>query len=256
MLVLAIETATDVAGVALADESGLVAAASLHRGRRHGESVAPAVAFVLERAGATADDLGALAVDVGPGLFTGLRVGVATAKALAFALELPVVAVTSLELLALGAAAAAAAPPAELPVVVPVVDARRGQLFAAEFRVDAAGDGAGVTLLGEEGLVDPEPFTARLAAEATGGRRVLCVGDGALRYREQLAAVPGLTVAGGALAHPDPGVLALAGVARAVAGDAVAGRDVVARYLRQADVRINWEQRQPARPGAGAVAGS
>ena len=71
------------------------------------------------------------AVDVGPGLFTGLRVGVGTVKALAFALELPVVTATSLEVLA---HAVARSGPAGGQLVVPVVDARRGEVFSARFR--------------------------------------------------------------------------------------------------------------------------
>ena len=76
-------------------------------------------------------DLDLLGVDVGPGLFTGLRVGVGTVKALAFALGLPVATATSLEVLAHALAGSGAA---DGRLLVPVVDARRGEVFSARFR--------------------------------------------------------------------------------------------------------------------------
>ena len=252
MLVLALESATDLAGVALADESGVLAAATVGRGRRHGESMAPAVEFVCARAGVALGELDALAVDVGPGLFTGLRVGVATAKALGFALARPVVTATSLELLALGAARAGLV--AQATVLVPVVDARRGQVFSARYRAVASsvdpstGAASGEPVLagvGEETLCTPEELAGALGelTRQPHAAQVLCVGDGALRHAAALSAVPGVQVGPAAYAHPDPAVLALAGVARHAAGDHMEAAAVVARYLREADVRINWEQR-------------
>ena len=70
------------------------------RGRRHAESLAPAIQFVCQQADVELAELGAIAVDVGPGLFTGMRVGIATAKTLAMALRIPVVPIVSLDLLA------------------------------------------------------------------------------------------------------------------------------------------------------------
>ena len=246
MPVLAIESATDLAGVALADETGVLAGATVGRGRRHGESIAPAVQFVCARAGVSLDALDAVAVDVGPGLFTGLRVGVATAKALAFALGLPVVTATSLELLARGAARAACAPDADDVLLVSVVDARRGELFWAPFSIDPAG----VTRVGEESLDEPGRLVARLEELASTGRRCLCLGDGARRYAAELAAVPGVSVAGPAWDHPDAGALALLGIERLAAGLGREAAGVEAHYLRDADVRIHWEQRVAPRPGA------
>ncbi len=70
------------------------------RGRRHAEILTPAIAFVCEQAGIDLQEVGVVAVDVGPGLFTGLRVGIATAKALAQALRVPMIGLSSLDLLA------------------------------------------------------------------------------------------------------------------------------------------------------------
>ena len=100
MLILAIETATESVGVALGGRDGVLASVTIARGRRHGETLAPAIQFACRHAGVELPDLDAVAVDIGPGLFTGMRVGIATAKALAMALDIPVVPVTSLESLA------------------------------------------------------------------------------------------------------------------------------------------------------------
>jgi tRNA threonylcarbamoyladenosine biosynthesis protein TsaB len=135
----------------------------------HSRELLPAVAELMERAGIRWGDVDGVAVGVGPGTFTGLRIGVATARALATAAGLPVHPVSSL-------AALAAAQPAE-SLTLALIDAKRGELFAALFE-------------GGEQVV--EPFAARpeqLAERA--GRALagaLAVGDGSLRFRQNLEA--------------------------------------------------------------------
>ena len=239
-MVLAVESATELAGVALADEDGVLACATVSRGRRHAESIAPAIDFVCRRAGVALAELDAVAVDVGPGLFTGLRVGVGTAKALAFALDLPLVALSSLEVLAHAAAAAGLAPGT---LVVPVVDARRGEVFVARCRVTPAG----LAWEQDEGRRTPDALAAELAGL---GGPVVVAGNGARRYRDVLGAVPGVVVAGPSLDFPDPAVLGALVVAAAGAGRTTDDSAVLPHYLRDAETRINWETRAP-RPAAG-----
>jgi tRNA threonylcarbamoyladenosine biosynthesis protein TsaB len=241
MIVLGIESATESAGVALADEDGVMATVTLSRGRRHAESIAPAIEFVCRRAGVKLAELDALGVDVGPGLFTGLRVGVGTAKALAFALDRPVVALSSLELLAQAVASAGAAPGT---LVVPVVDARRAEVFVARLRVTASG----LAWEQHEGRASPEGLAAELAGL---GEPVVLTGNGARRYQEILGAVPGARGTGAVLDFPTPGVLATLAVARAGAGETTDLDAVLPHYLRDAETRINWQTRAP-RAGVGA----
>ncbi len=174
-MVLAVESATELAGVALADEAGVLATATVSRGRHHAESIAPAIEFVCRRAGVALSALDAVGVDVGPGLFTGLRVGVGTAKALAFALDRPLVTVGSLEVLAHAVATAGVAPGT---LVVPVVDARRGEVFVGRLRATAGG------VAWEEGETRRTPEA--LAAELSEGRAVRA-------GRQRGASVPGDT---------------------------------------------------------------
>ena len=134
MLVLGIESASDQCGCALAAEEGIIAEARLALPRRHAEALAPQMRFVCEQAGVALADIEVVAVDHGPGLYTGLRAGLATAKATAAALGIGVVPVGSLEALAYGATAAAQ--PGE--TVLSVLDARRGEVFWAWYRITAA----------------------------------------------------------------------------------------------------------------------
>lgn len=259
MLVLALETATEWAGTAVADDHGVRAAVTV-AGRRHGESLAPAVEVVCARAQVSLADLDGLCVDVGPGLFTGLRVGVATAKGLGFALGLPVVEVGSLEVLANSAAAWAEVFVADPPLLVSVVDARRGLVFSARFRAGASPTSAGVVArqapvrTDDDRLWEPDELAEDLATVVQAGQPVVVVGDGARRYAGVLAGA-GARLAG-QMAAPDVGMLAVMGVERAAEGLGRPAIEVTARYLRPADVRINWEQRMTRRPPAGAVASS
>lgn len=242
-VVLAIESATDAAGVAVADDDGLLAAVTVGRGRRHAETIAPAVVAVCRSAGVALADLAAVSVDIGPGLFTGLRVGIATATGLAYALGVSVVPVLSLDVLA---ATAAEATPGERRPVAAVVDARRGEVFWAWYDLavgaDVAQRSVGVPARTTEPRVGAPAELAEEVGRVAGPGGTLLLGDGARRYAEALAAA-GATVAGPALAHPPVGVLAAVGVARAAAGEGVDPGAVSACYLREADARINWERR-------------
>ena len=140
MLVLGIESASDQCGCALAAENGVIAEARLAIPRRHAEALAPQMRFVCEQAGVALGDVDVVAVDNGPGLFTGLRAGLATAKATAAALGIGVAPVGSLEALALDAGAC----PGD--IVVSALDARRGEIFWAVYVSSADGsEGAGDT---------------------------------------------------------------------------------------------------------------
>ena len=129
----------------------------------HARELMPAIATVTERAGVALDRLDAIAVGSGPGTFTGLRIGIATARALAGALAVPLHAVSSLAALAAGI---------ESELRLPVIDARRGEVFAALFRGD------------EEVLAPfvaaPEEVVPRLGV---GTPAVTAAGDGSLRFR-------------------------------------------------------------------------
>ncbi|MGH7386409.1 MAG: tRNA (adenosine(37)-N6)-threonylcarbamoyltransferase complex dimerization subunit type 1 TsaB, partial [Candidatus Rokuibacteriota bacterium] len=122
MRLLALETATLAGGAALLDDGRLVGEIRLNIALTHSERLMAVVDRLLQDCGGDARSLDALAVSVGPGSFTGLRVGAATAKGLALALEIPVAPVPTLDALA------ATLPFADAPVC-PLLDARKGEVY-------------------------------------------------------------------------------------------------------------------------------
>jgi tRNA threonylcarbamoyladenosine biosynthesis protein TsaB len=247
MTTLAIETATVTVGAALADESGVLAAFELRAGRRHAELLPTVVMSVLEGAGLNFGDLDSIAVDAGPGLFTGIRVGVAAAKGFAVALGVPVVALTSLEVLAVACEAAGN------DCAIGVVDLRRGEVAWAMPPEPGESGGPAGPRAPRHG--SPELLAAELTelTERIGGERIVLAGDGALRYAEMLTAghKGRVSVAGRGFAAPPVASLAVRGVTELAAGRAVDPMDVRPVYLRDADVRINWTTRHdsPGRSG-------
>jgi tRNA threonylcarbamoyladenosine biosynthesis protein TsaB len=219
VIVLALDTATPQVGVAVAGPDGPLASLHLIEGRRHGEVLAPAVETVCRLAGVGLPDVGLIAVDVGPGLFTGLRVGISTAAALGHALGRRVCGVMSTDILA------APHTDARRPVAA-VVDIRRGEVAWALY--------AGGAVLRPAQVATPAALAADLGSVEG---PVLAVGDGARRYAADL---PGVEVAGATHAHPS--AVELAAIAAARADEAVDASSLVPRYLREADVRIGWEQ--------------
>jgi tRNA threonylcarbamoyladenosine biosynthesis protein TsaB len=248
VILLAIETATDLVGAALLRTDGGVAERSHLGGRAHAELLAPAIEEVCALSGCTLADVDALAVDVGPGLFTGLRVGVATAKALGQALGLGIVGVSSLDVLAAGGRAEAG--PDRAARVLAVVDARRGEVFAAAYAFGAgAPEGDPAEVRDDRGeALSPDDLAAWLGTLAADGP-VLVVGDGAVRYRDVLAPLAGVDAGLAAtVSSPSPAVLARLAARRLAAGsDPVAAGDLAPDYRRHADARINWEERAPQR---------
>jgi tRNA threonylcarbamoyladenosine biosynthesis protein TsaB len=142
----------------------------LHQPPGHSRELLPEVAALMEQAGVGWADVDGIAVGVGPGTFTGLRIGVATARALATAAGLQVHPVSSL-------VALAAAARAEGPRVLALIDAKRGELFAALFE--------GGKQAVEPFAVRPDQLEQRAGRELAGA---VAVGDGSLRFREILEA--------------------------------------------------------------------
>lgn len=229
---VAIETATETVGVAVRTPEGVEAAFALSGRRRHVETLTPALEHLLDQVGLVPGDLGIVAVDIGPGLFTGLRVGVAAAKGLALALGIGVVCATSLDVLT-----AAAAEVAPRGVVLACVDARRGEVFAAARELD------------QDGRTVAEPLAPALwapgelatALDRLTGAPVYAVGDGAQRYGDVLAQAAGVHIVAPALSFPPPSTLLRVALARLEQGEApVDAASVVPLYMREADAKSNY----------------
>jgi tRNA threonylcarbamoyladenosine biosynthesis protein TsaB len=131
VLLLAFDTATPAVTVAVHDGTCVLAERTVVDARRHGELLAPGIAHVLAAAGASASDLTGIAVGVGPGPFTGLRVGLVTARVLGDALSIPVAGVCTLDILAVTAAAVVST-----QRFVVATDARRREVYWATYDPD------------------------------------------------------------------------------------------------------------------------
>ena len=129
---LALDTSTDRSAVALAVPGGSIRVAPGDLGIRHGRSLLPAIRDLLQLEGLTAADLACVAVGLGPGSFTGLRIGLTAAKVLAYVRGIPLVGLDSLEVIARNA-------PRDSPRVAVIVDAQRGEVFSADFRRSSPG---------------------------------------------------------------------------------------------------------------------
>jgi tRNA threonylcarbamoyladenosine biosynthesis protein TsaB len=234
LFVLGIDTATPVTSVAVSSREGTLASIAVRNDRAHAELLVPMVRLALEHAGVEGPELDGIAVGAGPGLFTGLRVGVSSAKALAQAWELPMVAASSLDVLAFACRHAGRA-------VCAAIDGRRGELFAATYR-PAPG---GVERLGDQRAMRPEELAGALRSL---GEPVLVCGDGALRHAELLIGTsgPGIELAGAERAAPSADALVQLALGRLERGATTEPLEVRPIYLRRPDVDPGIERRLAA----------
>jgi len=232
LLILGIESSTAQVGCAIGGHEGVLALFESARGRRHAETLVPAIDFVRRQARIELDEIGAVAIDIGPGLFTGLRVGIATAKAVSLALRVPMIGVPSLDLLAF---------PARFSdrLLAAVIDARRGEVFWALYRQVPGG----VQRISPYGVGRPAEVASELAAS---GDEVLLLGDGAHRYREAFSDIDRGEIADVSFAHPSAGPLVRLAHARALREDWVNHWEIEPLYLRKPDAEINWSTRDGA----------
>lgn len=242
MRILAIDTASEQLSIAIGSDTSVDAAFNVASDRRHVEALVPAIRVAMDNLGLGVHDLSAVAVDVGPGLFTGMRVGLATAHVLASLADIPVVGVDSLSTVARGVARIAPGELDEAEIVVPVLDARRGQVYWSMFRnTYSAAEPLEQVRRARVGDVDElvEDLMDR-------GQRSLVVGTGALRYREALSEVADAALVGErtgitsfSLWPHVPHASVLLGIA---AADIARGVHSPAEpmYLRPPDAEINW----------------
>jgi tRNA threonylcarbamoyladenosine biosynthesis protein TsaB len=158
MLVLGIETSTPQVSVAIGSEQGLIASAMVSRGANTNEFLLPAISFCLEESGLGYGNLGGVAIGLGPGLFTGMRVGVATAKALAQSLSVPIVGMASLDLVAYDVRHSSKAS-------CVVLDARRSEVFHAFYRSSPGG----IQRMTDYAVETPERLAAGISSRQESG---------------------------------------------------------------------------------------
>lgn len=274
MLVLGIDTATRVGSVGLvraalddgavalpepgriAEGSALLAEATRDTGLGHGTELLALIDECLDAAGVALEDVGCIAVSIGPGSFTGLRVALATSKGLALGGGAMLVGVPTLPALAAavlpGWGGDEAAAPEPGVVIAPCLDARKGEVYGATFVVREPVWGDAFPRLertSEDAAYAPAAFVDVLSERTPAGSRILLLGDGCARYASEIVAPLGERAQVLSFARRPPSGSA---VARAGAGMfAASGPDdragLVPRYARASEAEIMRERRDAGR---------
>jgi tRNA threonylcarbamoyladenosine biosynthesis protein TsaB len=219
-LVLAIESATVTPSVALLGGEDVLALRAARGGVDAAEFVLPAIEAVLADARAILADITLFAVAIGPGSFTGLRVGLATVKGLAFGTGTPVAPVPTLAALCLAAGS-------EASPVAALLDARRGEVYAAAF--GPGGSAPGEFEILPEGLYTPSTLLARLP------RGCRFIGDGAALHRDALVEAGFEVEATGTSVDTGAEGVGRLGLRLEARGLARPAADLVPNYLRRAE---------------------
>lgn len=229
MLVLGIETSTPQASVAIGSEQGVVASALVSRGANYNEFLLPAIRFCLDQAGLGYRNLGGIAVGVGPGLFTGMRVGVSTAKALAQTLSVPIVGMSSLDTLAYEVRYSE-------KTICAVLDARRSEIFHAFYRPSPGG----IQRMTDYRVERPEQLAIGIASRP---EEVLMVGNGALLYREHFQDL-GSVLEIGNMSHAFPSARSVVELSlpRMFREDFDPLIELKPMYLRRSAKKIQWDR--------------
>ena len=228
MKILALETSTMLGGVAIADEHGLIAEIRLNVKTTHSERMMTAIDWALKQSDMTLDEIDTIAVASGPGSFTGLRIGLATAKGLCYATGKPLVLVPTLEALAWNF------PYCRYPVCV-MLDARKGEVYAALFLWK--GD-TFVTLVPETSI-RPEDLLR------DGDGPVVLAGEGAIRYWDRILSAIGEKALVAPLHKmvPSPSNIALLGVHRAQRSEYADPATAEPLYVRKSEAEVTWSER-------------
>jgi tRNA threonylcarbamoyladenosine biosynthesis protein TsaB len=238
MLLLAIDTSTRRVGVALGGARGLLGAVELggpgiEEPPRHAERLAPAIEYLRTQVGVELGQVSAITVAIGPGMFTGLRVGVTTAKVLAQALRVPVIPIPSLDLLAYPLRQATGR------LIAPAIDARRQEVYYAVYQPVPGGLQRAT---GYE-LGSPGDLANELAAR---GHDAIVCGDGAMRFRDAFDGLDRVELAGPGHAAPDLASLVELASGQYEREEFSSPADVQPLYLRRSDAELAWEARGAA----------
>jgi len=231
LTVLAIETSTRLGAVALLNNNELIAEARFRLQTGHSARLMSSIDMILGNSGHSLSDVSAIAVSIGPGSFTGLRVGLGTAKGLSFASGIPIWPVSTLEALAFPFAYSA------MPVC-PVVEARKNEVYAALYQPE---DGEFRTIM-EECAMPPDELAASLAGP------VLLLGDGAAKYRGIFEARIGNNAhfAPNALSVPSAvwvGAIALRRYAESPASPAPDAATLAPGYIKASEAEARWKSK-------------
>ena len=221
-MLLAIETSSLVSSVALLHDDTLRAELTIQARLTHSEQLMPHIADMLDKASVKKSQIDGVAVAVGPGSFTGLRIGLATAKGLSFAWNVPIVGVSDR--------------------ICTLIDAQKGNVYAGVYRWDR-------TTLTTEKEIYIAPRTEVLDTLEREGQPVVFCGDGSLKGRRDIEGrSPLFRMAPPTMVIPRAGSVALAANVRFAAGDYDDCMTLTPSYLRRSEAEVLWEKRHGGAP--------
>lgn len=229
MCILAIETSTRHGSVALLRDGETLAAERSWEGHDgHSLLLLPAIHQLFQEVASDPRAIACVAVAIGPGSFTGLRVGLATAKGLALGWQVPLIAVSTLAAMARNVTESVSVPNSNqvpVPHLVPMLDARQGEIYSAVFRPDG-------TMVAPEQVIAPARWADTLRAL---GVPCLCFGEGVLRYRDPFASARKVQIMDGpeTVHYPRAGFVALCARDLRARGAYADLHTVVPQYLRR-----------------------
>ena len=229
MKVLALETATIAGSVAIVDDSkGMIGEVRVDVKVAHAERLMPSVKWLLEASGLSIDDIDAFAVSIGPGSFTGLRIGLSTAKGLAFSTGKPLVPVKTLD-------AFARTLPYSAYTVCPMLDARKNEVYAGLYRWE---DSLCKKIM-EETAIAPEEFLNKIK----GNGRILFTGDGTTKYRELVDKILAKDAVFAPSYRMTPAASSVAEIALETLkqGDLPDPVSILPYYIRRSEAEILWK---------------
>lgn len=230
MTILAMDTATMVSSVAVTTEDRVLAELTAETRFTHSETLVVNIEEVLRLADVKREDLSAVAVSLGPGSFTGLRIGLAAAKAIAYALSIPLVGVPTLEVLA-------AAFPSPGAVVAPLIDAQKGNGYFALYRFTETG------LICEKDVcvASPEEIADAIANEES---PVTLAGDFARKLMQKGVELPkNASLAPITHIMPRAALVAARAVVRLQNGEGKSPMELEPIYVRRSEAEVLWEKR-------------
>ncbi|HHY59694.1 MAG TPA: tRNA (adenosine(37)-N6)-threonylcarbamoyltransferase complex dimerization subunit type 1 TsaB [Clostridia bacterium] len=231
MRVLAIESATNVAALAIVAEEAVIAEAVLNTGKTHSQRLMPMLARLLEEADLELEDLDGIVVSGGPGSFTGLRIGLATAKGLAYASGKPLVMVSTLDSLAYNLKG--------YPhLICPILNARRNEVYTAVYR-DA---GEELTLVMSYAALPPAELVQRLRPLA---EPVMFLGDAVPVFGAYLQEQMGSLARQATIfaSMPSAAVLGWLGLQKLKKGQVADLATAKPFYIRPSEAEVKWQQK-------------
>ena len=232
MSILSIDTSSQVSSVAVLSAERVAAEISMQGALTHSETLMPHIETALRMARVEKSELEGIAVSIGPGSFTGLRIGLASAKMMAYALHIPLIAVPTLEALVHHYIC-------EGVRLVPMMDAQKGNVYAQEFSWRADGD---ALILQEERSLAILPLTEVIAGLENAEQPVILLGD-AMQKKTTLALPANVRLAPIHARMPRAACVGLAALTRLVRGEMDDPMTAAPLYLRRSEAEVLWEKR-------------